>query len=118
MMESSVMSGRFWLKQILALLDQELEKPNSDHVVAAKQFKEKLSALSVEFEESERNKPSSIAPGCPAPAVSATKMANGMKVDLVRELERISSATSPAPLDFKSWMEEKRARYSDWLTRL
>ena len=115
MIESSAVSGRFWLKQVLALLDQELEKPNSDHVVAAKHFKEKLSALSVDFEESERNKPSSVAPGCAKPAIVATKMANGMKVDLVREVERITSASA---LNFKSWMEEKRARYSAWLARL
>ena len=112
--ESSVMSGRFWLKQVLALLDQELEKPNSDHVAAAKQFKEKLSALSVDFEESERNKPSSVAPGCAKPAVAATTIANGMKVDLVREVERLTST----PVNFKSWMEQKRERYSAWLARL
>ena len=116
-MESSLMSGRLWLKQVLALLDQELEKPNSDHVVAAKQFKEKLSALSADFDESEQNKASSVAPGCPKPAVVAAKMANGMKVDLVREVERIANTTS-TPLNFKSWMEEKRTRYSAWLARL
>ena len=117
LMESSMMSGRFFLKQVLALLDQELEKPNSDHVVAAKQFKEKVSALSSDFEESERNKDSSVAVGCPKPAVAATTIANGMKVDLVREVARIANATS-APINFKAWMEEKRARYSAWLARL
>ena len=111
------MSGRFFLKQVLALLDQELEKPNSDHVVAAKQFKEKLSALSSDFEESERNKNSLVAAGCPKPAVAATPMANGMKVDLVRKVSTIANTTS-APVNFKSWMEEKRARYSAWLARL
>ena len=114
MMESSVMSGRLFLKQVLALLDQELEKPNSDHVAAAKQFKEKLSAWGVEFEESERNKDSSVAAGCKKPAVAATTMANGMKVDLVREVERLTST----PVNFKSWMDQKRARYSAWLARL
>jgi hypothetical protein len=109
------MSGRLFLKPVLALLDQELEKPNSDHVVAAKQFKEKLSASRMDLEESELNKDSSVAPGCQKPAVAAIKIANGMKVDLVREVERLTSA--PA-LNFKSWMEEKRARYSAWLARL
>jgi len=117
LMESSVMSGRLFLKPVLALLDQELEKPNSDHVVAAKQFKEKLSALRMDLEESELNKDSSVAPGCQKPAVAAIKIANGMKVDLVREVERIANTTS-APVNFKSWMEEKRTRYSAWLARL
>ena len=117
-MESVMMGRRFWLKQMLALLDQELAKANSNHIAAAKQFKEKLSALSFEFEESERNMPSSVLPACPKPADAAIRITNGMRVDLVRELERIISTTSATPLNFKSWMEEKRARYSAWLARL
>ena len=112
------MSGRLFLKQVLAVLNQELEKPNSDHVEAAKQFKEKLSGLSVDFEESERNKDSSVAVGCRKPAIAATRMANGMKVDLVREVERITNMPSAPPINFKTWMEDKRARYSAWLARL
>lgn len=117
-MESVVMGRRLWLKQVLALLDEELAKPFGDPLETAKQFKEKLSALSFQFEESEQNNPSSVAPRCPKPAVNATKIANGMKVDLVREVERITSREPARPLNLKSWMEEKRARYSAWLARL
>lgn len=116
--EGFVMGRRFWLKQVLALLDQELSKPNTDNVEAAKQFKEKLSALSFDLEESELNKPSAVARECRKPAQGATVIMNGMKVDLVRELERIVSSQPAQPINFKQWMEERRTRYSAWLARL
>ena len=117
-MEGFVMGRRFWLKRVLALLDQEMSKSNSDHVEAAKQFKGKISELNFDLDESELNKVSSVAPACPRPSGSATVAINGMKVDLLRELERIISAKPATPVNFKSWMEERRTRYSAWFARL
>ena len=117
-MEGFAMGRRLFLKQVLAMLDQEISKSNSDHVEAAKQFKAKLSALSSDFDESEMNKVSSVARACPKPLGTATVAVNGMKVDLLREVERIITANSAPPVNFKSWMEEKRTRYSEWLARL
>ena len=117
-MEGFVMGRRFWLKRLVALLDQEISKSNSDQIDAAKQFKEKLSALSFDFDKSELKKASSVAPQCGKPAQVATVIMNGMKVDLVRELERIISAKPASPINFKSWMEERQTRYSAWLARL
>lgn len=114
-MEGFVIGRRIWLKRLVTLLDQELSKLNGDHVEAAKQFKEKLSALSFDLDESEMNKASSVAPECDKPAKVANVVMNGMKVDLVRELERIITSK---PGNFKTWLEDRRTRYSAWLARI
>jgi hypothetical protein len=45
MFETFVMGRRVWLRKVVALLDQEMTKRAGEHIAAAKQFKEKFSAL-------------------------------------------------------------------------
>jgi hypothetical protein len=118
MFESLAMSQRAWLKQIVSLIDQEVDKSNGDHVEAAKQFKGKVGALTFDFDESERNKESAVSPTCAKPAISAAMLVNSYRLDLLRELDKIINNRPAPPVNFKSWLEEKRARYSAWLGRL
>ena len=112
-MAGFVMGRRLWLKRVLPVLDQEISKSNNDNVEALKQFRGKVSELSLDLEESELKKGSSAA--CSKLSDSATVAFNGMKMDLLSASERVITAK---PINLKSWMEEKRARYSAWLARL
>ena len=118
MVESMVMGQRLWLKQIVTLLDQELSKPVSDHIEAAKQFKEKFAAMRLEFDLAERDKRSSVAATCLPPAGSARNSAQSAKLGVLRELEDIIRTRPAPPVNFKSWMEAKQTRYKAWLARL
>lgn len=112
------MARRLWLKHLVPLLDQELAKSNPDHIEAAKQFKEKFSALTYVLEPSERDKASSVAPTCAKPGQSAAMAAETMKLELLRELDQIIT-TRPSPaVNFKAWLQQKRSLFSGWLSRL
>lgn len=115
--EAEMMGKRLWLKRIIPFMDQELARLNfADQLEAARQFKERVAALRFRFNESERNKVSSVLPDCPKPAKAATYTAGGVNLILIREVERFIEKT-PAPANFKSWLEEKRAHYAAWLAR-
>ena len=117
--EAQTMGRRLWLKDIIAFIDQELATPNFENQLdAAKRFTEKASALRFKLDEIERNKDSSVSPNCAKPAKVATLTARELNLLLLRDVDRFIS-DSPAPaVTFKSWLEEKRAFYSTWLSRL
>lgn len=115
--ESVLMARRLWLRQVLALLDREVSVPIEDHIEAARQFKDKFSALSYEFDEKERNQDSSV-PGCPKPYKLAQGGPGGFKLQLLRELDEIITKRPSPPINFKSWLETRRATYQSWLARL
>jgi hypothetical protein len=116
--ESFVMGGRNWLKQVLPLLDREVSAPIEDHIEAARQFKEKFSALHYEFDENERNQASAVSPACPKPFQIAQGVSGVLKLQVLRDLDEIITTRPSPPVNFKSWLETRRANYQAWLARL
>lgn len=43
--------------------------------------------------------------------------ANSMRVELLRELEKIITTRPKPPVDFAAWLKSTRTRYADWLAR-
>ena len=117
LVESYEMGRRLWLKQVLALLDQELSAPIEDHIEAPRRFKEKFSALRYEFAERERNR-ASVSPSCPKPFGLAHITPEGLKLQMLRELDDLITKRPSPPLNFKSWLETRRTGYQGWLERL
>jgi hypothetical protein len=117
MFESFQVGRRLWLKHVVTLLDRELANPIPDHIEAAKQFKEKFLTLKYEGEASEPDKPSSVAPTCAKPGQLANISVENMKLDLLRELDQIITTRPAPPVNFTSWMKDKRDRYNAWLSR-
>ena len=115
--EAFVIGQRLWLKQVLALLDREVSAPIEDHIEAARKFKEKFSALRYEFDESERNQESSI-PGCGKPFAIARGVPEVLNLQVLRDLDEIITKRPSPPINFKSWLETRRANYQAWLARL
>jgi hypothetical protein len=116
--EMYVMGRRIWLRHVLALLDQEISKSSNDHIEAAKQFKEKFSALSFDSSESERNQASVISPKCLKPAERAYIATQGLKLQLLRDLDQIIETRPVPPVNFRQWLVDRRARYKAWHSRL
>lgn len=116
--ETFQVGRKIWLKTVVPLFDQELSKPNPDHIEAAKQFKEKFSALRYVVETSELIRDSSVGSGCAKPADSASISVENMKLELLRDLDQIITTRPHPPVNFKTWMQERRERYSTWLARL
>ena len=111
--EAFVVGQRAWLKQVLALLDREVSAPIEDHIEAARKFKEKFSALRYEFDESQ----DSAVPGCGKSFAIARGVPDVLNLQLLRDLDEITKRPSP-PINFKSWLETRRANYQAWLARL
>lgn len=117
--ESNFMGKQIWLKRIIPFIDQELANSNfDDQLQSATQFKEKVAVIRFKVDESERNKASSVSPGCPAPAKPAAHSARGMKLLLLRELDYFIDKGAESSVTFKSWLEKKRAYYAAWLAKL
>ena len=118
LMESFVMGRRLWLRQVLPLIDQQLSESFEDHIEAARQFKEKFSALRYEFSESESNQSSAVFPNCRKPIERAHIAPEGLKLQMLRDLDEIITKRPSPPVNFKSWLETRRATYQAWLARL
>ena len=116
--ESFEMGRRIWLQQVLALLDREVSAPIEDHLEAARQFKEKFSVLSYEFNENERNQASAMSPGCPKPFQIARGISGVLRLQMLRDLDEIITKRPSPPINFKSWLETRRSDYQAWLARL
>ena len=116
-LEAFVIGQRLWLKQVLALLDREVSAPVEDHIEAARKFKEKFSALRYEFDESERDQGSSV-PGCGKPFAIARGVPDVLNLQVLRDLDEIITKRPSPPINFKSWLETRRANYQAWLARL
>jgi hypothetical protein len=117
MYESFVVGRRIWLKTVLKLIDECLSQPD-DEAHAAVQFKEKISALTYEFSEAEKAKPSIVSKSCPNPARSSDRTIKGLKIQLLSELDPIIT-TRPRPLvTFRTWLELKKKNYLKWLKSL
>ncbi|HEY0762825.1 MAG TPA: hypothetical protein VGD61_10695 [Pyrinomonadaceae bacterium] len=116
--ESMVMGRRVWLRHVLPLLEQELQRPISDHIEAARQFKEKFAALEFGFSESERNQVSSVSSECKKPIELAEIMPKALKLRTLRDLDEIITNRPSPPVNFKAWLAAQQADYKAWLARL
>ena len=116
--ESMLMGRRVWLKRVLPFLDQELQRPINDHIEAARQFKEKFSALDYEFSESEHNQASSVSSSCKNPIETAEITPKALKLKMLRDLDEIITKRPSPPVNFKAWLEARQAYYKAWLARL
>ena len=116
--ESFEMGNRLWLRRVLTLFDQEVSVPIDDHIEAARQFKEKFSALQYELDENERNQPSAASPTCNKPALLAHISPENLKLQMLRDLDQIITTRPAPPVNFKTWLETRRATYKAWLSRL
>ena len=117
--EAQVIGERLWLTSMITFIDQELATANfDDQSEAAKRFNERLSKLRQRLDESQRDKDSSVSPNCPKPAKEATLRARQRNLLLLREVDQFIAVPPAPPVTFKSWLEEKRSRYTAWLARL
>lgn len=109
---------RLWLKGIIPALDQEIAKSDGNDQIAARRFREKVSALRFTFDETEQNLDSPVSSSCPKPAKYATSLARQQNLWLLRDVDQFMASTPAPPVTFRSWLEEKRKRYAGWLARL
>jgi hypothetical protein len=117
-LESMVMGRRVWLRPVLPLLDQELQRPVNDHLEAARQFKEKFLALGYEFSERERNQASTVSTVCKKPVEKAETMPQALKLSMLRDLDEIITKRPAPPINFKARLAARHASYKAWLDRL
>ncbi|HEU4933053.1 MAG TPA: hypothetical protein VFT48_13315 [Pyrinomonadaceae bacterium] len=116
--ESIRMGRRVWLRHVLPLLEQELQRPVNDHIEAARQFKEKFAVLDYEFSESERSQASSVSPLCKKPIEMAEMMPKALKLKTLRDLDEIITKRPSPPVHFKNWLAVRHADYKAWVARL
>ena len=116
--ESMAMGQRVWLRSVLPLLDQELQRPTDDHIEAARQFKEKFAALNYIFTESERNRVSAVSTDCKKPMELAEMMPKALKLRTLRDLDEIITKRPSPPVNFKNWLATQQVYYKAWLARL
>jgi hypothetical protein len=116
----SMLPGRtLWLKQAIALLEKQIEVSDASVDPAAKQFKERVSTLNPESTLAEKQRSPAVSTSCPPPTSFAVKMSFQLQRQiLLRELDQIISTRPVPPVNFKSWLQDKRDRYAAWLSRL
>ena len=116
-LESSNMGRRIWLKKVIPFLSEELTRATGDHATAAKQFKERFSALTFEVDESE-NQTSVVSTKCHKPAVGALRAAQAQSLVFLRDIDRLIETRPSPPVNFQVWLAERRAHYQARLSRL
>jgi len=116
--ESFEMGNRLWLKRVLSLLDQEVSTPIGDHIEAARQFKAKFSALQYELDDTERDQTSAVSSVCKKPSLQAHISTDNLRLEMLRDLDEIITTRPAPPVNFKTWLETRRATYKAWLSRL
>ena len=116
-LESSAMGRRLWLEKVIPFLSQEITRATGHHASAAKEFKERFSALTFEAGESEIQT-SVISPKCHKPAAGALLAAQAQSLIFLRDIDRLIETRPSPPVNFQVWLAERRARYQAWLSRL
>jgi hypothetical protein len=114
-MEVNGLGRKAWLKQAVSLIDQQLSQTFTNQIEAARQLKEKVEAW---HDDGDSSKTSSVSPTCPNLAQGASNSANALKLVMLRDLNQIIYQRSGPPVNFRAWMETRRASYSAWLARL
>lgn len=107
-----LLGRRTWLAGILPLLQTEL----ANETVSPTEFKEKLMALT--FQPDERTTNALGAATCKKPDTYLNSAARTLTLELVREVDRVIKTRPAPPVDFRAWLETRRANYEPWLARL
>ena len=114
MFETFVIGRKVWLTQVLPLLDRQLSENFVDHIEAARQFREKVEALNPEVDD----RASSVSPKCIDVGKRSSTTPKNMKLQMFRDLDQIISTRHAPPVNFRAWLETRRATYKAWLARL
>ena len=114
-MEVSGLGRRAWLTQAVSLLDEQLSQNFTDQIEAAGQFKERVDALRY---DGDSTKTSSVSPSCPNLAQGTSVSATALKLVMLRDLNQIINTRSGPTVNFRAWMETRRATYKAWLARM
>jgi len=115
----SVSLGRMlWLKQVILLLDKQIDVSDDSADLAVRQFKERVLALNPKALQAEKQRPSTVSTSCQPPSLSAEMSFQSQSQILLRELDQIISTRPHPSINFKSWLQAKRDNYAAWLTRL
>lgn len=112
--ETFIAGRRLWLKRVLPLLDQELE----NQALSPSDFKQKFLALTYELQDEEKTGKSQVASTCPNPDSFVDIATQGLKLQLLRDLDQIITTRPAPPINFRVWLQTKRNDYRGWLARL
>lgn len=112
--EAFIVGRRLWVRRVLPLIESELANPN----LSPDKFKEKFLALTFKLEDSEKTGSSTVSPKCENPDSFTDISTQTLKLELLRELDRIIDTRPAPPVNFRAWLESRRENYTAWLTRL
>jgi hypothetical protein len=112
--EAYLVGRRLWVKRVLPLIESELANP----ALSPNDFKEKFLKLTYKLEDSETTGTSTVSPKCGNPDSFVDISTQTLKLELLRELDRIITTRPSPPLNFRAWLESRRENYKSWLTRL
>lgn len=107
-----LLGRRTWLQSLVPLIKTEL----ANETVSPQEFKEKLEALT--FPSDERTSQLVEAAKCNKPESFLKHITRAQMLGLVREVDRIIKTRPAPPVDFRAWLESRRANYEPWLARL
>jgi hypothetical protein len=74
--------------------------------------------LSYELRESEKTNKSAVSATCANPDQHVDVSTQGLKLELLRDLDRLIKTRPSPPINFRSWLESTHAEYKAWLARL
>ena len=112
--EAFVVGRRLWVKRVLPLIESELANP----ALSPAEFKEKFLSLTYKLEDGEKTGSSTVSPKCGNPDSFVDISTQTLKLELLRELDRIVNTRPSPPVNFRAWLESRRENYKAWLTRL
>ncbi|HKS08683.1 MAG TPA: hypothetical protein VJS13_03990 [Pyrinomonadaceae bacterium] len=112
--EAFVVGRRLWLKRVLPLIESEL----TNEALSPKEFKEKFLSLTYRLEDSEKTVKSVVSSKCENPDSFVDISTQTLKIELVRELDRLINTRPSPPVNFRTWLEAHRENYKAWLARL
>lgn len=112
--EAYVVGRRLWVKRVLPLIESEL----ANQSLSPQEFKEKFLSLAYKLEDSEKTARSAVSSKCENPDSFVDISTQTLKIELVRELDRIINTRPSPPVNFRAWLESRRENYQSWLARL
>ena len=112
--EMFIVGRRLWLKRVLPLLDQELASKS----LTPEDFKRKFESLTYELQADEKTGKSAVSSKCANPDLHVDISTQNLKLELLRDLDRIIKTRPAPPINFRAWLEGKRNDYRGWLARL
>jgi hypothetical protein len=114
MYESFVVGRRLWLRRVLPFIEQQL----AEESITPQEFKDRFLELTYALRENERTGKSAVSATCADPDLQVDIATQGLKLELIRELDQIIKTRPAPPINFRAWLESTRAEYKAWLARL